>query len=153
MIKVRPIQRQLIFSKLGQFCHEGEGSDIYHLSTAIDALRSVTLDEPLKEHYNEKYNAVCRYLNMQNVRMQKLKAYYDRIQTFDGRLTEMKVNELFLGKLKNVPLVGNKMFKILEILVDKTEIRLMPIQREYLQAAKSEKQVIRVLSEENKDED
>lgn len=151
MINVRPIQRQLIFSKLGQFCYESNGSDLYHMATAVEILRSVTSDKPLQDHYNDKYNAVCRYLDKQNIIIQKFKAYYDRIKTFDDRLAEIKLKEIFSGEFRSILPVGNKLFRIFEILVDKTEIRLMPIQREYLQAAKSEKQILKV--GENQDED
>ena len=141
-IKIIPAARQIIHAKLGQFCKETRGSDLYHMMEVFELLRSIVGDEPLKEHYGERYEEKRMLLHTLNVRLNKVKTYYDSIQNFDEKLKEVKLKQLFMNEYKRIPLINMDLFKAFDILIGRTEIKFMPIPHEYMKRMEKEHKTI-----------
>jgi hypothetical protein len=152
-IKILPSVRRLIHTKLAQFATETRGSDLYHFMQAFEILRSNVGDEPLKEHYGDNYDQLKNQLKVLNIRLNKVKLYYDSIQNFDERLKELNLKKLFNNEFENMPLISRPMFKSFELLLNKTEIKFMPIPRECFKTVEKEQKSLDVSEGDKKDAD
>ena len=141
-IKILPSVRRLIHTKLAQFCTETRGSDMYHFMQAFEILRSKVGEKPLQEHYGGSYPQLNHILRILNIRLNKLKLYYDSVKSFDDRMKEQKIRNIFEKRFAEVPLVSKALFKSFEILLEKTEIRFMPIPRECFKGVEREKKFL-----------
>lgn len=141
-VRVFPAVRQLINSKLAQFCVEGRGSDLYHLMEVVEILRVVVGEQPLKDHYKEKYPQHKIYLDNLNVKLNKVKMYYDSIRNLDEAKKEQRLKSLFRKELAGIPLISRALFKTFILLLDKTEIKFMSIPNEYFKRMEKTEKVI-----------
>lgn len=141
-IKILPSVRRLIHSKLAQFCTESRGSDLYHLMEVVEILRANVGEEPLEEYYKEKYPQVKAVLHNLNVRLNKIKLYYDSIHSFDDSTKEKRLKKLFNQDFVKIPLISSTLFKVFNLLIDKTEIRFMSIPNEAFKRMDKEHKVL-----------
>lgn len=141
-IKIHPSVRRLIHSKLAQFCTESRGSDLYHLMESVEILRANVGDTPLEEYYKEKYPELKSKLHGLNIRLNKLKVYYDSITSFDDKLKEIRLKKLFNNEFFKIPLISSTLFKTFTILLDRTEIRFLSIPNEAFKRMDKEKKTL-----------
>lgn len=125
-VKVLPTVRRLIHSKLAHFCIDSKGSDIYHFMGALMLLKCCVGDKPLKDYYGDKYPKILRKLNVINKKMNKIKLFYDSIPKDDKEIEE-KINDIFERNFSKVTLCDATLFNCFRILLEKTEIRFLPI--------------------------
>lgn len=152
-VKILPSIRRLIFSKLAQFCTETKGSDLCQFMKAFEILRSKVGDEPLREHYKESYPRLRRTLLHLNMRLNKLKTYYDSIPKLEDKMKEQRINELFKEEYNRLPLINRTMFKSFELLLENTQLRFMSIPKECFKGVEKEKKsIIDTDKKEKKDE-
>lgn len=129
-IQLLPSVRRLVHSKLAQFCLESKGSDLYHMMEVIEMLRAVVPETSLQEEYKENYAEVVRKLKILNHKLNRVKLYYDSITTFDEKVKEQRLNRLFKRELSTIPLINSTIFSVFNTLINKTEIRFLPIPHE-----------------------
>ena len=149
-IKILPSVRRLIHSKLAQFCTESNGSDLYHMIEVVEILRANVGDQPIEEHYKEKYPQVKELLHNLNVRLNKIKLYYDSIKSFDENEKEKKLKKLFSNEFYKIPLISSTLFKVFNLLIDRTEIRFLPIPNEAFKRMEKEQKILDTSSEEER---
>jgi len=143
LLPVLPSQRQLFFAKMGYFVKESNCSDLYHVDEAVELLRANIGDEPLKEKFKENYPNVINYLSQMRVRLNKVKMYYDSIKNVDERIKEQRIKELFNRQFIKMPLIGYRLlFKSLVTLINRSELRFMPVPHEYIKRMEKEHKVL-----------
>ena len=151
-IKVLPTVRRLIHSKLAQFCVETKGSDLYHLDEAVELLRSIVSDDPLKKYYGDKYPQLKNILHNLNIRLNKVKLYYDSISSFDDQLKEKNLKQIYNKDFSKIPLINSNLFKCFSLLVERTELRFMSIPNEAFKRMDKEHKVLDTSNQEEKKE-
>lgn len=152
-IKILPSVRRLIHTKLAQFCVESKGSDMYHFFQAFELLRSRVGDDPLKEYYKDKYSQLNRLLKRLNLRLNKIKLYYDSLSTFDERIKEKRLKQLFDDEFSNIPLISRPLFNSFELLLKRTEIKFIPIPRDCFKAVDRKDKVLAFSEPEGETQD
>lgn len=137
-IKIHPTNRRLIHSKLAQFCEETNGCDMYHFMQAFWLLLSYVGEQPLKDHYKEKYSTIKKHLIRITKQYQKIKIYYDSLPKIKNQERTTKIEQLYDEELKKLNLITSTPFKSFHLILDKTDMRLMPIVRDAFKTAQNQ---------------
>lgn len=153
LIKVSAITRQLVLSKLAQFCTETRGVDLYFAYEAIQLLRSQCGDGILKEKYKKAYDKQKKRLEYIGVLLGQLKMAYDSIEKgeLDDDQKVSNIKKLYKKGMTNIPLIQNIIFEVLYLYLEKTNLKYQTIPSTYFKQMERKYKVIG--DEQPKEED
>lgn len=132
--------RKFFHLKLASSCVSQGCNGLFDLVQAINTIRGAVGEEPLKDRFKDKYDEKCRRFKLYCMMVSRVESYLVGISTRQISMDDVSSDRFkeYQKALYTIPIVESTAFEFLQVLIEATQIRNVPIETKAFAQVKRE---------------